>query len=61
MALGGRVAEEVFFERVTTGARDDLRRIRDMAYDLIASNGMNARVGHISFDLPEQGMREKGD
>jgi len=27
MALGGRVAEEVFFKRITTGASDDLDRV----------------------------------
>jgi len=27
MALGGRVAEEIFFKRITTGASDDLKKV----------------------------------
>ena len=30
--LGGRVSEEIFFNRVTTGAQDDLRKITQIAY-----------------------------
>jgi len=32
MALGGRVAEALTFDRITTGAEDDLRRVTEMAY-----------------------------
>lgn len=32
MMLGGRVAEEVFFGRITTGAQDDLRKVTQSAY-----------------------------
>lgn len=32
MVLGGRVSEEIFFGRVTTGAQDDLQKITEMAY-----------------------------
>ena len=35
MALGGRVAEEVFFKRITTGASDDLDRVTKMAYSQV--------------------------
>lgn len=30
--LGGRVAEQVFFGRITTGAQDDLRKVTQSAY-----------------------------
>lgn len=30
--LGGRVAEEIFFQKITTGAQDDLRKITHIAY-----------------------------
>lgn len=30
--LGGRVAEQVFFQQVTTGAQDDLRKVTQSAY-----------------------------
>ena len=32
MMLGGRVAEQVFLSRVTTGAQDDLRKVTQSAY-----------------------------
>lgn len=32
MTLGGRVAEEIFFSRITTGAQDDLRKVTQSAY-----------------------------
>lgn len=35
MALGGRVAEEIFFKRITTGAQDDLKKITQMAYSQV--------------------------
>lgn len=50
MTLGGRVAEELFFNRITTGAQDDLKKITDSAYAQIVRFGMNERVGQVSFD-----------
>jgi ATP-dependent Zn protease len=32
MTLGGRVAEEIFFKRITSGAQDDLRKVTQSAY-----------------------------
>lgn len=32
MTYGGRVAEKIFFDRITTGAQDDLNKITKMAY-----------------------------
>merc|ERR1712054_521340 len=53
MALGGRAAEEVNFGRVTTGAGDDLRRVTQMAYQMISVYGMNDRIGQLSFPKEE--------
>ncbi|KAJ0029280.1 hypothetical protein NQD34_004277 [Periophthalmus magnuspinnatus] len=55
MMLGGRVAEQVFFERVTTGAQDDLKKVTQSAYAQIVQFGMSEKVGQLSFDLPRQG------
>jgi AFG3 family protein len=49
-ALGGRLAEEMFFGRVTTGAADDLRRVQDMASNMVTSYGMSEGIGMIGYD-----------
>ena len=35
MALGGRVSEEIFFGRITSGAQDDLRKVTQNAYSQV--------------------------
>ncbi|KAJ7418402.1 AFG3-like protein 2 [Willisornis vidua] len=55
MTLGGRVSEQIFFGRITTGAQDDLKKVTQSAYAQIVQFGMNEKVGQISFDLPRQG------
>ncbi|KAJ1554849.1 AAA ATPase afg3, partial [Nowakowskiella sp. JEL0078] len=51
MTLGGRVAEELFFDSVTTGASDDLQKVTKMAYSQVTVYGMSPVLGNISFDL----------
>ncbi|XP_078112533.1 mitochondrial inner membrane m-AAA protease component AFG3L1 [Sander vitreus] len=55
MMLGGRVAEQVFFGKITTGAQDDLKKITQSAYAQVVQFGMSEKVGQVSFDLPRQG------
>ncbi|CAG2168441.1 unnamed protein product [Oppiella nova] len=55
MTLGGRASEEVFFGRITSGAQDDLKKVTQNAYSQIVQLGMSAKVGHLSFDLPQPG------
>lgn len=50
MTLGGRVAEEVFFGDVSTGAQNDLERVTRLAYGMVTLYGMNDRVGLVSFN-----------
>ena len=49
MALGGRAAEEIVFEKISTGALSDLERITKMAYSIVTVYGMNDKVGNLSF------------
>ena len=49
MTFGGRAAEEVFFNKISTGAQNDLDKVTKMAYDMITIYGMNAEVGQVSF------------
>lgn len=51
MALGGRVAESVTFNRVSTGAEDDLKKVTKLAYSQIQTFGMNETVGLLSFPI----------
>jgi len=48
-ALGGRVAEELIFGKISTGAMNDLEKITKQAYAMIAYFGMSDKVGHVSF------------
>jgi AFG3 family protein len=61
MTLGGRVSEELFFNRITTGAQDDLKKVTQSAYAQVVHYGMNDKVGNVSFDMPREGemMLEK--
>lgn len=52
MTLGGRVAEDITFGRISTGAQNDLERITKMAYAMISIYGMNPKVGNVSFYDP---------
>jgi AFG3 family protein len=54
MTLGGRVAEEIFFGDITTGAKDDLDKVTKQAYDQVAAYGMNSRVGTLAYGNPQQ-------
>jgi cell division protease FtsH len=44
MLFGGRMAEEVVFGRVTTGAADDLRRISEISRSMIEDYGMGSQL-----------------
>jgi len=56
LTLGGRVAEELNFGSITTGASDDLDKVTQLAYAQISSYGMNEKVGPLSFSKSEKAM-----
>ncbi len=51
MMMGGRVAEEIKFGQLSTGAQNDLERITKTAYAMVVDFGMSSKVGHVSFNM----------
>ncbi|HRI80516.1 MAG TPA: peptidase M41, partial [Cyclobacteriaceae bacterium] len=49
MSFGGRVAEDIVFNKISTGALSDLERITKMAYSIVTVYGMNKEIGNLSF------------
>ncbi|HMP31221.1 MAG TPA: AAA family ATPase, partial [Saprospiraceae bacterium] len=49
MTLGGRAAEKIVFDKISTGAQSDLDQVTKMAYSMISVFGMNEKVGNVSF------------
>lgn len=49
MTLGGRAAEEIIFDKISTGALSDLERVTKVAYSIVTVYGMNDKIGNISF------------
>ncbi|WP_372634631.1 ATP-dependent zinc metalloprotease FtsH [Fodinibius sp.] len=47
--LGGRVAEEIIFGRISTGAQNDLERITNLAFAMVAEYGMSEEIGYLSL------------
>lgn len=50
MTMGGRVAEDIVFNKISTGAQNDLERITKLAYAMVSIYGMNEKVGNVSFN-----------
>lgn len=49
MTFGGRAAESIIFDKVSTGAQSDLDQVTRMAYSMVTVFGMNDKVGQVSF------------
>jgi cell division protease FtsH len=54
--LGGRVAEELIFEEISTGAQNDLQRATDIARSMVTEYGMSDRLGLVTYECPRQPM-----
>jgi len=52
--LGGRVAEELAFGEVSTGAQNDLQRATDIARSMVTEYGMSDRLGLVTHERPRQ-------
>ncbi|MEO8903509.1 MAG: ATP-dependent zinc metalloprotease FtsH [Polyangiaceae bacterium] len=56
MALGGRVAEEVIFGEITTGASDDIKRATRLAHSMVCELGMTDKLGPIAYGENEENV-----
>jgi cell division protease FtsH len=54
--LGGRVAEELVFGEISTGAQNDLQRATDIARSMVTEYGMSDRLGLVSYERARQPM-----
>ena len=48
--LGGRVAEEIIFGEISTGAHNDLQRTTDIATSMVKEFGMSEKLGYVTFE-----------
>lgn len=48
-ALGGRAAEEIIFEKISSGAQNDLEKVTKQAYAMVSIFGMSEKVGNVSY------------
>ncbi len=54
VAFGGRVAEEIVFKRISTGAANDIKQATDLANQMIRSWGMSDDLGPLSYAKGEE-------
>ncbi|MDK2743069.1 MAG: ATP-dependent zinc metalloprotease FtsH [Nitrospira sp. BO4] len=54
--MGGRVAEELVFKHVTTGAGNDLERATELARKMVCEWGMSEKLGPLTFGQKEESM-----
>ncbi|MEX0912379.1 MAG: ATP-dependent zinc metalloprotease FtsH [Gemmatimonadota bacterium] len=60
--LGGRVAEEIVFDEISTGAGNDLERVTDLARRMVMEYGMSRALGPINYrDAPSSPFLTNGD
>lgn len=56
VALGGRIAEEIFFGKITTGASDDIKKCTQIAQGIVCEFGMVESLGTINYTA--EGMQK---
>lgn len=53
VALGGRIAEQIFFNKITTGASDDIKKCTQIAQGIVCDYGMVASLGTINYSAKD--------
>ena len=51
--LGGRAAEEIYFNEITSGAQDDIQKATQFAHMMVCKLGMSKRMGNLTFGKPD--------
>lgn len=59
--LGGRASEDIFFNKISTGAQDDLKKAFDIAYTLGTKFGMLPGFEFLAIDKGNQGYSYMGE
>ena len=59
--LGGRVAEEIVFNEISTGASNDLERVGEMARNMVRQYGMSDTLGPVGYEKQRQTFLGNGD
>ncbi len=54
VAFGGRVAEELVFNRISTGAANDIKQATKLAQQMVRAWGMSEKLGPLSYDQGEE-------
>ncbi len=54
VAFGGRVAEEIVFGRISTGATDDIKQATDLARKMVCAWGMSEELGPLSYSQDKE-------
>ena len=50
VSLGGRIAEELIFDDITTGASQDIKQVTQLARSMVTKFGMSEELGLINYD-----------
>ncbi len=52
--MGGRIAEELFLNQITSGASDDLEKVTELARKMVCQWGMSKKLGPMTFGRKEE-------
>ena len=56
MALGGRTAEKLFLDDISTGASNDIQQATNIARNMVTVYGMSEKLGPITYDSSERSI-----
>ena len=54
--LGGRAAEEIIFNEISTGAQDDLQKVKEIARCMVKEYGMSEELGPITYEKERRSL-----